>query len=50
MSPSLLGVLWEGGVFPLPKEVEEDEAFGLGDGLAEDLVFWFVLGLAGAVP
>ena len=29
-------------------EVEEDEAFGLGEGLAGDLVFW--IGSAGAVP
>lgn len=29
-------------------EVEEDEAFGLGEGLAGDLVFGF--GSAGAVP
>ena len=32
----------------MPKEVEEDEPFGFGDGLGGDLAF--VFGLAGTIP
>jgi len=44
----MVGALWLGVAVPLPKEVEEDEAVGLGEGLVGDLAPGF--GSAGVVP